>query len=131
MVTTHCRAALGRSALRADLAASVRKQIRALACVQAPVFLGEHCNAGLLKFVVQVAVACRYLAHRALTLVGLRKLAPYPSYLAALRAAQNVQHVCKCMQREVAYVTFVLAFAVFCVARLAWVAYQNNRYLMV
>ena len=99
--------------------------------MQAPMFLGEHCNAGLLNFVVQIAVACRVLAHKALSLVGLRKLAPYPSYLAALRAAVNVEEVCKCMQREVAYISFVLAFAVFCVIRLAWVAYQNNRYLFV
>jgi hypothetical protein len=99
--------------------------------MQAPLFLGEHCGLGILQYVVQAAITCRYLAWKLLKFLGLPKQAPHPSYISALRAGVDFETVNKNLQREVAYATFVLAFALFSIVNLLWTAYQQHRYLFM
>ena len=94
-----------------------------------PVFLGEYVPLGPLKTVVQVALLVRMALSKLLRSVGVPRLAPHASYIAALKAGVPYEKVWKRVKTETALASGLLIAAIGSFVQFCWYTYSSSRYI--
>jgi hypothetical protein len=96
--------------------------------MQAPAFTGEYAPLGPLYTLVQCALVLRLCLASVMSRLGLRNLAPYPSYLSALQAGVKFDAAWKKVKSEVALASAAFLALAFWLGQLLWKAYEYRRY---
>lgn len=86
---------------------------------------------GPLKYIIRTAIYVRIQLNKIMTILGLARLAPFPSYPVALQSGVSCQAVYKSILRETALVTSAFFAVLFGFIRYFLSIYNANKYVFV